>query len=426
MQTEAFSHTIKRIGKLLTAILAAFCLLSAAAFAASDDTGWQYISGQWYYYNSDGHAVEGWKKISGRWYLFDENGAMRTGWAKSGGAWYYLDPDTGAMATGWVEWEDNWYYLNSDGSMATGWKKPSHTWYYFQPDGLMYREWHKIGGTWYYFDPETGGMATGWVEWEDNWYYLNSDGSMATGWRKPSRTWYYFQPNGLMYHGWQKIDGAWYYFDPETGGMATGWAYDKEDENWYYCGSSGKMQTGWKYIAGAYYYLNDNRYDTGEPYGAMAHDVTLDGWELQSNGKLVDGSKVYMEEQARWCKSATSYLVLVDTVACKTGVFYGSQGSWSLWYFWDCAPGADATPTVTGSYTVQSKGYYFDSGISRCYYYTQFYGNYLFHSVLYDHYGNLSDGRVGQRLSHGCVRLPIDHAKWIYNNIPQNTKVYIY
>ena len=54
-------------------------------------------------------------------------------------------------------------------------------------------------------------------------------------------------------------------------------------------------------------------------------------------------------------------------------------------------------------------------------------GNYLFHSVLYSKYnGSLMDGRVGIPLSHGCVRLQIDNAKWIYDNIPRGTKVVIY
>lgn len=92
-----------------------------------------------------------------------------------------------------------------------------------------------------------------------------------------------------------------------------------------------------------------------------------------------------------------------------------------------CAPGKASTPTVSGTFTVQGKGYYFDSGSARCYWYTQFYGNYLFHSVLYSKYnGSLMDGRVGIPLSHGCVRLQIDNAKWIYDNIPRGTKVVIY
>ena len=29
-------------------------------------------------------------------------------------------------------------------------------------------------------------------------------------------------------------------------------------------------------------------------------------------------------------------------------------------------------------------------------------------------------------LSHGCVRLDIDNAKWIYDNVPGGTTIYTY
>ena len=97
--------------------------------------------------------------------------------------------------------------------------------------------------------------------------------------------------------------------------------------------------------------------------------------------------------------------------------------------YWDCADGAPATPTVKGSFTVGIRGYYFDSANARCFYYTQFYGNYLFHSTLYYQYPTPShpmDSRLGMALSHGCVRLHVDNAKWIYDNIPYGTKVVVY
>ena len=65
----------------------------------------------------------------------------------------------------------------------------------------------------------------------------------------------------------------------------------------------------------------------------------------------------------------------------------------------------------------------FGSGFSYITY-TQFCGNYLFHSVTYyQNTFNIMDGRFGMNLSHGCVRLQIDNAKWIYDNIPSGTKV---
>ena len=124
--------------------------------------------------------------------------------------------------------------------------------------------------------------------------------------------------------------------------------------------------------------------------------------------------------------SSTNYCLLVDRATHKVGVFKGSSYNWSYLYYWDCSDGKPSTPTVSGTFKVQSRGYYFDSGNSRCFWYTQFHGNYLFHSVLYNKNGTLQDGRLGMGLSHGCVRLDINNAKWIYDNIPRNTTVVVY
>jgi lipoprotein-anchoring transpeptidase ErfK/SrfK len=56
-------------------------------------------------------------------------------------------------------------------------------------------------------------------------------------------------------------------------------------------------------------------------------------------------------------------------------------------------------------------------------------GVYLFHSIPMDSNKNiLSDEakKLGSPASHGCVRLNIDNAKWIYDNIPEGTPVNIY
>ena len=124
--------------------------------------------------------------------------------------------------------------------------------------------------------------------------------------------------------------------------------------------------------------------------------------------------------------SKTKYFMVVDTNNTKTMIFKGSKGNWVPVKLWSCSPGKASTPTVKGTFTVKAKGYSFGSGYT-CYYYTQFYGDYLFHSILYNQGTfKVQDGRLGQKLSHGCVRLSLSNAKWIYKNIPRNTKVYIY
>ena len=135
------------------------------------------------------------------------------------------------------------------------------------------------------------------------------------------------------------------------------------------------------------------------------------------------------DDSYQWLSSSTDYSILVDTINHYVTVYEGSRYNWRVVERWQCGDGKSSTPTVKGSFTVGSRGYYFDSGNARCFYWTQFYGNYLFHSTLYyQTYSPTSpmDDRVGLGISHGCVRLKLENAKWIYDNIPWGTKVYVF
>ena len=159
----------------------------------------------------------------------------------------------------------------------------------------------------------------------------------------------------------------------------------------------------------------------------MLHDTYFEAFYFTSSGALRSDS-VYdsMTSRARGYSSATNYLILVDTANCRVAIYQGSVNNWNNIHYYSCAPGKASTPTVKGEFTVGIRGYYFDSGSSRCFWYTQFKGNYLFHSTLYNKNGTIQDNRTGIPLSHGCVRLEIQYAKWIYDNIPSGTKVVVY
>lgn len=95
-----------------------------------------------------------------------------------------------------------------------------------------------------------------------------------------------------------------------------------------------------------------------------------------------------------------------------------------------CSTGKDISPTPKGVFVTGNKGtsFFSDKYGEGAYYWTSFYGNYLFHSVPFDKNKNIIQAEVsklGEKASHGCVRLSLENAKWIYNNIPRNSKVYI-
>ena len=169
---------------------------------------------------------------------------------------------------------------------------------------------------------------------------------------------------------------------------------------------------------------------TGFSYGMEAIQIVVVPKNTAAPGNTNDHYRekkfTEMELRANLYSSSTPYLLMVNRSRHKVYIFQGYRGNWKQIREWYCGDGAASTPTVEGTFKVQSRGYYFDSGSARCYWWTQFYGNYLFHSVLYHKDGTLMDGRVGMALSHGCVRLEIQNAKWIYDTIPSGSTVVVY
>jgi len=231
------------------------------------------------------------------------------------------------------------------------------------------KEWISKNGKWYYYDYETNTKIKGWLLYNGVWYYLNSNGEMKTGWQYIEGSWYYLNSNGIMITGWLSWNGNWYYLD-----------------------SNGTMKTGWLLENGTWYYLYSN--------GEMA---------LNPAG----------------LSSSTSYCIIIDSKNQAVNIFSGYKNHWSFIRTMICSTGAPKTPTIKGIFKVQSKGYMFRAASNTiCKYYTGFSGNYLFHTVLLDNDGNIQDPTLGVPVSHGCVRLAIEDAIYIYNNIPYGTTVW--
>lgn len=445
--------------------------------------GWKYIDNKWYYLDGDNQEHSGAmvfdskQQINGKTYFFDKSGAMLTDWIKRPEGWYYTD-QSGAMLTKWQYVNKKWYYLDDDnqenpgimlkdckatilekvyffdgnGSMLIGWAKRFEGWYYTDQSGAMITGWKCVNGKWYYLDGDNqekpglmvdgtsktingkeyvflvgGAMRTGWSKINSDWYYYDTySGDLVSGWQKVGNKWYYLNPdagNKMICNAWKKIGNKWYYFD-SNGVMITGWS--KINSNWYYFGLDGGAITGWQKIDDKWYYFYKYKDYHGGPECAMASNKKIDGYQLSSSGEMISDTQLLMFSKAQQYSSSSKYLILVNRDACKVAIYTGRKGMWKETKYWSCSPGKKSTPTIAGSFKVGAKGKYFDSGVARCHWYTQFKGDYLFHSVLYRRNGTLYDGRLGMKLSHGCVRLDIKNAKWIYDVIPRGTTVFIY
>ncbi|WP_160680684.1 L,D-transpeptidase [Clostridium sp. C8-1-8] len=125
--------------------------------------------------------------------------------------------------------------------------------------------------------------------------------------------------------------------------------------------------------------------------------------------------------------SRSSFLVWVDLTNQKTNVFVGSKGNWKLIREIDCSTGAPGSDTPKGIYKVSGRGdWFYNASIKEgAKNWVQFFGNYLFHSFPMDKNKNVTDYTLGKPVSHGCVRLSLENSKWIFDNIPNGTTVYI-
>ncbi|MCF2681359.1 L,D-transpeptidase family protein [Faecalicatena contorta] len=381
--------------------------------------GWLSFGKTYYYCGSDGAIVTGLQSIGGKKYYFNEDGIRQTGWIEEGGKKYYGMPD-GSLRVGWLSFGKTYYCCGSDGAIVTGLQTVDGKRYYFNEDGIRQTGWIEEGGKKYYGMPD-GSFRVGWLSFGKTYYYCGNDGAViASQSYAVNGVLYTFDENGVMQKesGWGEYNGNKYYKNPETGfPYANQWV--TFGTTYYYANSNGHMVSGWQKIGNKFYYFYP---DTK----IMARNTTIDGFRVGADGARVSTVLSNMTARIWSYSSSTQYLLAVDCNAHKVGVFKGSQGNWSNIHFWDCANGAPSTPTKKGVFTIGIRGYYFDSGSSRCFWYTQFSGNYLFHTILCNKDGSIRDGRVGMALSHGCVRLQIPNAKWIYDNIPKGTKVVVY
>ncbi len=124
--------------------------------------------------------------------------------------------------------------------------------------------------------------------------------------------------------------------------------------------------------------------------------------------------------------SDTEYLIYVQLDKFRTNILKKSGNQWTLVNSYICSIGKPSTPTPKGTFKVGNKGPYFGTEHGYiCYYYTQITGNYLFHSIIYNLNGTVRDGRLGMRISDGCIRLAKANAKWIHDNVPRGSTIYI-
>ena len=407
--------------------------------------GLNEIEGELYYFKNNriDTSYTGLAQYGNEWYYI-ENGKVNwnyTGLAQRGIEWFYIEK--GKLNwdhSGIVEYNNQWFYVVK-GRLDwnyTGLGQSGNDWYYivngrvnWNYTGLVQR-----GIEWFYI--ENGKLNwnhSGIVEYNNQWFYVER-GRLNwnyTGLGQSGNDWYYIVGGRVNwgYTGLVQKGNEWFYVK----GGKLDWSYTglvQKGNEWFFV-RNGRLDWGYTGLAcnGEYYfYVKNGRLDWS--YSGYAQiDGQGEYYEVR-NGRLVGGTLTLakMHGVANNQDSPTNYIVIVDRAAHRVGVFKGSKYNWVDAKYYKCCVGKPSTPTISGTYYIKSRGKYFDTGTQgRCWYFTQINGNYLFHSVIYDRQPSpkrIIDNSMDAAVSHGCVRLDLENAKWIYDNIPKNTKVIIY
>ena len=392
------------------------------------------------------------------------------------GNWYYVVDDeiqsdyTGIKPNQWGWWrivdgmvdfscysvcENEWGWWYIEGGQVnfdyTG-IKPNELGWWRIVDGMVdFSCWGVYGNEYGWFYLEGGKVNfdyTGIKPNENGWWRIVG-GEVDfgfTGLASNENGWFYLECGHVNfdYTGLQPYEGTWWMVENGCVNFhATTVVYN--DGNWWYV-RDGAVQfsyTGFGYNDYGWWYIKDGKVDfskNGRVYGTINGSTQY--WYV-AGGHVTGGSATdYMTEAANLYTSPTEWLIMVDCTSNFVGIFRGEDGNRTLYAKWACSTGAAGTETPKGVFAINdNRGYSFsgpDDAFPNlsydnpnhytCYYYTGFLeGGYLFHSTLYRYnsFVVLND-TLGADLSHGCVRLAIENAKWIYENIPTGTTVVTY
>ena len=138
-----------------------------------------------------------------------------------------------------------------------------------------------------------------------------------------------------------------------------------------------------------------------------------------------------MITQGSEAKAASTYKIKVNKQCCTVTVYkYDTEKQkYKALKAFVCSPGY-ATPVGTFGLGEKMRWHTLD-GPTYGQYCTRITGSILFHSVWYyeakkDTQSYVQYNKLGTLASHGCVRLTVGDAKWIYDNVPSGTPVTIY
>lgn len=185
----------------------------------------------------------------------------------------------------------------------------------------------------------------------------------------------------------------------------------------YYILKNGKRAKGYRTIGGDGYYFSNKGYAITKQWKY----VKLNG----KNYKLYFGKNGKRKlDVTNQLKSSASFRIEVNLSKNMVMIYAkdGNKGYTIPVKAMICSAGMPGHRTITGNYRLRRTGSWhvlrYNSIGQYC---TRISGPYLFHSVVYTRYGDRYSlhraeyQKLGKSASHGCIRLQVEDAKWIYD-----------
>lgn len=177
----------------------------------------------------------------------------------------------------------------------------------------------------------------------------------------------------------------------------------------------------------------------GNTYAATANKMSMTASADSTMRKPIDYRKPSETKPYPKLKQVKNFWMKVSISKNRVYLYDGNHVIYTMYcsagqYRKDKKTGKKKSMTPTGTFHVQSQRgkHFFSADVQEGgNYYTSWNGNgaYLFHSVPVDahnHYIKKEAAKLGKSTaSHGCIRLAIPDAKWIYQNVPAGTKVVV-
>ena len=186
-------------------------------------------------------------------------------------------------------------------------------------------------------------------------------------------------------------------------------------------------------ITTGYYARTTGAVKAFQQHNALKVDgvVGKETWEAMFSASAVPASATPVPP------TPVPYFIEVDVANQVTKVYTRDENDefTVLYRAFLCSTGTVGFPSDVGTFTLTGRRALWAQfpkwGNGTAQYWTQINPNIAFHSVIYEDYDTTklktgSFNALGSRASHGCIRLTVPDAKWIYNNCGEGVQVWIH